>query len=187
MCRPAGESLVRHHRSAIALCAVMMALTGCQAWSSNESITYDPSSLSSREQLLTDRAEARAYDGAPPVIPHEVAALGRTNCNGCHAPGNLNNSSRVAPPRSHADWGDCRQCHVEQIVDDPFVASHFEPLRNESEGTQQSAIAPPMIPHSTQGREQCVICHIGDQAPAALRASHEMRPNCQQCHLAAAR
>jgi cytochrome c-type protein NapB len=160
------------------LCAGLLLISGCASSGSSEL---------TREQLLAERAMARAYDGAPPVIPHQVAALGRTNCSGCHEPGAASNSSRIAPPRSHGDWGSCQQCHVEQFVSETFVASHLEPFRDEPEGTQQTAIAPPMIPHSTQGREQCAICHMGEQAPAALRAPHEMRPNCQQCHLEAPR
>ena len=169
---------MRRNHTLVLISTALMAIAAC-----NPSVAEDPT----REQLLAERAVGRAYDGAPPVIPHQVVALGRTNCNGCHTPGASSNSARIAPPRSHTDWGQCRQCHVEQLVSETFVASHLEPLRNEPEGSQQTAIAPPMIPHSTQGREQCAICHMGEQAPAALRAPHEMRPNCQQCHLEAPR
>lgn len=169
---------MRHAHVAIFLGVALMGVAACSS-----SMSDDPT----REQLLANRAVGRAYDGAPPVIPHQVVVLGRTNCDGCHVPGDTSNASRIAPPRSHQDWGECRQCHVEQLVSESFVASHLEPFRNAPEGTQQTAIAPPMIPHSTQGREQCAICHMGEQAPAALRAPHEMRPNCQQCHLAAPR
>jgi nitrate reductase cytochrome c-type subunit len=136
------------------------------------------------EEFRRVRAERRAYDGAPPVIPHAVAALGRENCLSCHQSGSVHNGARVGPPRSHPAWGDCRQCHVEQTATGLFRENGLKALRWPSKGPRQTEISPPMIPHSVQNREQCEVCHIGEQARPVLRASHGPRPNCRQCHAA---
>ena len=143
---------------------------------------YDPEGLDSIGALRAARQELRAYDGAPPVIPHEIAGRGREDCNSCHTPGAPTNPERLGPPRSHPAWGDCRQCHVEQIGSGMMASSNLEPLRWPASGSRLYASAPPTIPHSTQNRESCGVCHVGEQAPKALRADHGDRLNCTQCH-----
>ena len=134
--------------------------------------------------LRAERLARRAYDGAPPVIPHRVRAIGRENCLSCHDPGSRDNDQRVAAPRSHPAWGDCRQCHVEQRTDADFQANVFEPLWWPSSGPRLFETSPPLVPHPVQNREQCETCHIGVRAHPALRAQHGHRPNCEQCHAA---
>jgi len=137
-----------------------------------------------REQFLNLRNSLRLYDGAPPVIPHAVGTLGREDCSNCHTPGAYENADRVAPPRSHPAFGDCRQCHVERRASTVFQANTIQPLRWPANGHRQSEISPPMIPHHIQNREDCVVCHVGAQAPAPIRAKHGFRSECRQCHVA---
>jgi cytochrome c-type protein NapB len=165
----------------IALTALLMA--SCGGGGSDLGL-YDPDAYSSRAQLLRARQQTRAYDGAPPVIPHEVAARGRQNCNSCHTPGDTTTPDRVGHPRSHPAWGDCRQCHVEQVENSLFSGSNLEGLWWPASGSRLYSSAPPTIPHALQNRELCEVCHIGDQAPLALRAEHGPRQNCTQCHVA---
>ena len=80
-------------------------------------------------------------------------------------------------------WGDCRQCHVEQLASQAFQQSDLAPLWWPASGSRLYPSAPPTIPHHLQNREECAVCHIGQQAPAALRAEHGMRANCVQCHV----
>ena len=141
----------------------------------------------SRRELRKVRADRRLYDGAPPVIPHEVASLGRENCLTCHTPGGMDNAEVIAPPRSHPAWGDCRQCHVEQRTERVIQESTFTPLRWPVQGHRQTGISPPMIPHHVQNREDCAVCHIGGRAHPALRAAHGYRANCRQCHVSMVR
>ena len=77
--REAGESVMRLV-VAILLTAI---LVGCGGAAPASEI-YDPAEQVDLGRLLDKRRSLRAYDGAPPVIPHSVAALGRTNCNACH-------------------------------------------------------------------------------------------------------
>ena len=39
------------------------------------------------EKTLIERAARRAYDGAPPVVPHPIRASGAAECLACHAKG----------------------------------------------------------------------------------------------------
>ena len=156
-------------------------LAGCGA---EQTKLYEPDAWASMPALLEHRRTLRAYDGAPPVIPHEVASLGRRDCNGCHLPNAPANGERVGPPRSHPAWGDCRQCHVERHSAALFQSSGLEPLWWPAAGSRLYETAPPTVPHHIQNREDCAVCHIGEQAPAALRAAHGMRDNCRQCHAA---
>ena len=165
----------------IGLTMAAMVLCACGAGQAQTDL-YDPERWASRDDLLSKRKELRAYDGAPPVIPHSVGDLGRGDCPACHTPGSPDTVT-IGPPRSHPAWGDCTQCHVERRAQEHFRASTFEPLWWPSAGTRQSEIAPPTVPHHIQNRENCAMCHIGAQAPAVLRARHGMRPNCRQCHV----
>lgn len=163
----------------LAMAAVLLCACGV---SQAQTDLYDPERWETREDLLSKRKERRAYDGAPPVIPHSVKGLGRGACAGCHTPG-APDTVTIGPPRSHPAWGNCTQCHVERRTEENFRASTFEPLWWPATGTRQSEIAPPTVPHHIQNRENCAICHIGKRAPAVLRAEHGMRQNCRQCHV----
>jgi len=170
-----------------AACVVPALLLAVSCGGGSDLALYDPGALTSRAQLLDARRETRAYDGAPPVIPHEVDARGRQNCNSCHTPGATDNPARVGPPRSHPAWGDCRQCHVEQLARDRFTGSNLDALWWPASGSRLYSSAPPTIPHALQNRQLCEVCHIGEQAPLALRASHGPRDNCTQCHVGGTR
>lgn len=135
------------------------------------------------EELGVYRAGLSLYDGAPLVIPHAVESLGRENCLNCHAPGSLENDERIALPHPHTDWIQCRQCHVERSSSEQFAASDFQPLRWQTRSVSRKGNVPLMIPHHVQNRENCSVCHIGDQSHPALRAGHGYRASCLQCHL----
>ncbi len=64
------------------------------------------------------RAQRRAYDGAPPVIPHPTFSA---NCLECHSSvGVAVPGIGFAPPSPHGDTtgmsaaSRCRRCHAEQ-------------------------------------------------------------------------
>lgn len=133
------------------------------------------------------RAERRAYDGAPPIIPHEVYG----DCTSCH---DLEGVSvpgvGFAPPSPHEgtrglnDESRCRQCHVNRLTDDRFIDSVFVPLRQDlRRGRRASAIAPPVIPHATFMRGNCLACHSGPAAREEIRTPHPERVRCRQCHV----
>jgi len=134
------------------------------------------------------RAERRAYDGAPPVAPHEDFGM---ECTSCHDTEGMDVPDvGFAPPSPHeATLGmsavsRCRQCHVFQATADLFVGNEFAGLRQDlRRGARLNPISPPTIPHKTFMRENCAACHAGPAAREEIRTSHPERPRCPQCHV----
>jgi cytochrome c-type protein NapB len=134
---------------------------------------------------IADRARTRAYDGAPPIIPHPVEARSAASCLACHGEG-LKVGDRLASKISHAHWSNCTQCHVEQPPNGlPFVPdaidNSFVGVYRAGPGERANAGAPPTIPHHTWMRENCTSCH-GLVTRAGTRTTHPWLTNCTQCH-----
>lgn len=127
---------------------------------------------------LADRAKNRAYDGAPPTIPHPVEARYDASCLACHGEG-LKVGDRVASRMSHAPHTSCTQCHVERSpvpVENSFVGVY-----RAGPGGRANPGAPPTVPHHTWMRENCASCH-GLVTRAGTRTTHPWLTNCAQCH-----
>jgi len=131
-----------------------------------------------KQAALADRAKNRAYDGAPPTIPHPVSTQSANGCLACHGQG-LKVGDRVASKMSHALMTNCTQCHVEQTpttTDNTFAGT----VRS-GPGERANPGAPPTIPHRTWMRQDCASCH-GFVARPGLRTTHPWLTNCTQCH-----
>lgn len=131
-----------------------------------------------KRAALADRARNRAYDGAPPTIPHPVDSQSAASCLACHGEG-LKVGDRIASRISHAHMTNCIQCHVEQApvpVENAFVGVY-----RAGPGGRASPGAPPTIPHHTWMRENCASCH-GLVTRAGTRTTHPWLTNCTQCH-----
>lgn len=134
---------------------------------------------------LADRARNRAYDGAPPTIPHPVEARSAAACLACHGEG-LKVGDRVASKMSHAHFSNCTQCHVEQSpAGSPFrtdvTETGFVGVFRAGPGDRASPGSPPTIPHHTWMRENCASCH-GLVTRPGTRTTHPWLTNCTQCH-----
>jgi len=145
--------------------------------------------LASRVRSMEHRASLRAYEGAPPVIPHAIADLNIQSCRECHAQG-LHAGDKTAKMVSHTFLTNCTQCHVEasgQPLDDtPGFPNSFRGFRSSGYGgTRAWAGAPPVMPHTTFMRTNCVSCH-GEHGYDGWRPDHLSRTNCVQCHAPAA-
>jgi len=135
-----------------------------------------------------ERANGRAYDGAPPTIPHD-ASIG--TCVTCHdSDGAVIDGVGIAPAAPHGDdnaagnMRQCRQCHVPRLGQSLLVASRFTGLPQGAwRGRRATPGAPPTIPHTLQLREQCAACHAGPAARAEIRTMHPERARCRQCHV----
>lgn len=134
------------------------------------------------------RAERRAYDGAPPTIPHPP--LGAT-CTACHTTtGSERPGVGFAPANPHVgttvegSFQNCNQCHVFKNDVPVFVTSDFVGRAQDLRlGSRQYRGAPPVMPHAKFMRENCNACHSGPAARPEIRCSHPERSNCVQCHL----
>lgn len=157
--------------------------------------TVDPAAVAlksaARARAMEGRAQLRAYEGAPPVIPHSIADLNVQTCRSCHAQG-LQVGDQVAKMVSHTYMTNCTQCHVEAsttfpasvaIVDPP---NSFDGKRASGHGgTRAWSGAPPVMPHSLFMRTNCVSCH-GEHGYDGWQPDHLSRTNCVQCHAPAA-
>lgn len=143
-----------------------------------------------RLAAIAQRRSRRAFDGAPPVVPHPIPQDSTAACLACHGNG-MAIKDRVAPKISHAHYGSCTQCHVPaqtgpRISPDPFLLAAladnvFAGGAAATKGERAFPGAPPTIPHSTLMRSDCNSCH-GPTGLYGLRTPHPDRQNCVQCH-----
>ncbi len=142
---------------------------------------------------LAERRNRRAFDGAPPLIPHPVDPISPASCLACHGQA-TRIKDRVAPKMSHALMQNCTQCHVtagglglslQKINGHGLAESEFEGLASYGKGARAFAGAPPLVPHPTWMRSDCLSCH-GPAGASPLSTSHPERVNCLQCHATAA-
>lgn len=144
-----------------------------------------------KDAALRDRLRTRAFDGAPPVIPHGIEQQSAASCLVCHWEG-LSFGDRIATRMSHPHFTGCTQCHVEGTGGSSWSATESAAPTNEFAGRLRSGPgframpgAPPTIPHAMQLRDDCLSCH-GLVARPGLRTTHPWLQNCVQCHVAAA-
>lgn len=132
------------------------------------------------------RSSRRAYNGAPPIIPHGVQDTNDAACYACHAQG-MQIGGRRASAMSHAYLANCTQCHAPPAPP-PFadvdneVATNFVGLPAPLRGQRAFPGAPPSIPHSQWMRENCLACHGGPYGWPGMESTHPWRSNCTQCH-----
>ncbi len=142
---------------------------------------------------LAKRKLRRAYDGAPPTIPHRVLQMGPLDCTTCHA-GGVQLGALKAPKISHPSFQSCTQCHV--VMDDPRpgvlngapivkTENGFAGLPSWGKGSRAWLGAPPTIPHPTLMRGDCASCH-GATGTQGIKSTHPRRQSCTQCHVSSA-
>lgn len=133
---------------------------------------------------LAMREQNRAYNGAPPTVPHPIDQMSAQACVVCHANGTKTKTLRI-PRMSHQFLINCTQCHVENtprhMPASLFRENSFVGLPAPTGGPRAYEGAPPQIPHSTWMRVECMSCH-GFTGLQGIRTTHPWRQNCQQCH-----
>lgn len=138
-------------------------------------------------RTLNDYYELRQYPGSPPQIPHKVPASfsgDAQKCLSCHGRGGYDvTKAAFAPVTPHPEYENCRQCHVPQLTEQPFVETNWRSLRPPRLGGSAMGGSPPPVPHSLHFREDCIACHTGNGAVAEIRVEHASRGNCRQCHV----
>lgn len=149
------------------------------------------------DDAVARRGERRAFDSAPPLVPHAIEQRRLPACVTCHAEG-IVIEGRTAPAMSHEPMANCTQCHVPTespapaalLADGPPPGAAgagentFTGVARSGRGERAWAGAPPLAPHSTHMRERCGSCH--GVLATSLRTTHAWRQSCLQCHGAAA-
>lgn len=141
--------------------------------------------LAARARSIEQRAKLRAFEGAPPVVPHPTTDMNVQTCRACHGQG-LRAGDKTARMVSHATMTNCTQCHVEAesplLGDLPSPSNSFAGCRPSGYGgTRAWAGAPPVMPHAVFMRTNCIACH-GEFGYDGWRPDHLSRTNCIQCH-----
>lgn len=138
-----------------------------------------------KQEALRERAARRAFDGAPPTVPHPIDQQSAASCLACHGTG-WKAGNLVAVRMSHPVYANCIQCHVESNSREP--SGNGTPVPNEFVGVVRAGPgerawlgAPPVIPHPSWMREACASCH-GVLGRPGLRTTHPWRTSCTQCH-----
>lgn len=140
------------------------------------------------QRTLDDYYDNRAYHGAPPSIPHPVDEhqnIGDNSCLKCHDNGGfVEKYNAYTPVTPHPELVNCVQCHVQQNSNTLFKNGDFAKVNAPKVGNNNALLtSPPVIPHQTQLRENCLACHAGPSAPKEIRVTHPERVNCRQCHV----
>lgn len=143
---------------------------------------------SAYQRSLETYYDNRAFDGAPPSIPHPVSkerSAGGISCLQCHQSGGfVEKFNAYAPITPHPEMVSCRQCHVVQNTNTVFKPTNFTGKKPAMVGVNNAmAGSPPVIPHHIQMRENCLACHAGPASPKEIRTTHPHRVNCMQCHV----
>ncbi len=130
--------------------------------------------------------QRRAYDGAPPIIPHEISdegSFGGNTCLKCHENGGfVPKFNTYAPVTPHPQLISCRQCHVPVYDKNLFKATNWKSIDPPAINRSAMTGSPPQIPHELQMRENCLACHGGPGSVKEIRTPHPDRVNCRQCH-----
>lgn len=143
-------------------------------------------------RLLEQREGRRAFNGAPPTVPHPIDQTQSASCLACHG-----KPTRIGmidvPQMSHALHSQCIQCHAPSsgpgtalasappALATPALANSFSGLPAPSGGSRAYPSAPPVMPHTTSMRENCLSCH-GPGGSSVIKTTHPQRQNCLQCH-----
>ena len=148
------------------------------------SVAADGIGLKPKLHALANREGRRAFNGAPPTVPHPIDQMSSQACAACHTDGWKSPTLRI-PKMPHPFFANCTQCHVEQqpshFVAHVFQENSFVGLPAPQAGPRAFAGAPPQIPHTTWMRNDCLSCH-GPAGQSAIQSTHPWRSNCQQCH-----
>jgi len=151
----------------------------------------EPLNESERAKVLAERAARRAYDGAPPTIPHAINYRDVQSCVVCHnQDANVLVGGIRTPAMSHHYMSSCTQCHalseglsivVRSGTTGLVVENKFDGNKSSGKGSRAFEGAPPTIPHRIWLRQNCSSCH-GVGMPDAIVTPHPQRSNCLQCH-----
>jgi cytochrome c-type protein NapB len=140
---------------------------------------------------IARRKSLRAFDGAPPIIPHAIDTLKSSACTTCHGEDNNFVIGGKRPAEISHPWiTNCTSCHVpadglRQITAPPearlLVENSFAGKTSAGHGPRAYGTAPPTMPHAVWMRQNCMACH-GPGREQTIRTSHPERQNCLQCH-----
>lgn len=179
-----NEKEMRRLFTVVAMCLTVSSMS-CRYETNQVAV---PGKEGATKTAATSRAERRLYDGSPPVIAHGPMGA---DCTRCHTlEGVAVEGVGFAPPSPHektqglSAMARCEQCHVFKQTDEVFVENAWVGLSQDlRHGRKLNALAPPVMPHKSFMRENCIACHSGPAAREEIRTPHPERTRCRQCHV----
>lgn len=114
-------------------------------------------------------------DPTPPPIPHSLDNYG--DCVICHETG-IAGAPKFPPDHEGRASDMCQPCHKPAAP-----AANATPAATEESGAE--AGGPPNIPHTLQGRDDCLSCHrAGSNGAPKVPSDHSGRTSsvCRTCH-----
>lgn len=151
---------------------------------------YPNPRFASKAFLRAKRQSRRAYDGAPPVVPHPIAQGTAASCLACHSQA-TQIGDVIAPAISHPAYTSCTQCHVSEkglgsrwntAEFDLHSGNQFAGEHTPKPVERAYPDAPTTIPHPIHMRQNCLSCH-GELGTSPIRTTHPERQSCTQCHV----
>ncbi|MGJ8649711.1 MAG: nitrate reductase cytochrome c-type subunit [Opitutaceae bacterium] len=146
--------------------------------------------LATAAVLREKRNARRAYDGAPPIVPHPITQDSAASCLQCHSKA-TQIGDVVAPGISHPIYTSCTQCHVSDkglgsrwntAEFDLHTGNRFAGNYDAKPVERAYTDSPPTIPHQVHMRQNCMSCH-GELGTSPIRTTHPERQSCTQCHV----
>ena len=135
---------------------------------------------------------ARVMAAGPPNVPHPLE--GRNACTSCHQAGGsgIGAPGGLGMPDNHAgrEDGSCTGCHMASRARPGAQASPTQAAPVVGSLPPATASNPPKIPHQTEGRAACTLCHqvggtgVGAPGGLGMPANHQGRTDatCTACH-----
>lgn len=119
--------------------------------------------------------------GNPPSIPHPLE--GRENCLVCHETG-VAGATQIPDDHEGRTNETCQACHQ------PAPTTEMAPVTESPTPEVEPTEAGPLpVPHTLEGRENCLECHISPEATATPEGGAPIIPhpligreNCLACH-----
>lgn len=125
----------------------------------------------------TEVAPETTSAGSPGEVPHPLE--GRDDCLLCHG---LDGAEPFPADHEERAVDTCLACHPIAVSAETEQPGPEAPQAKD-EDTGEEAEGPPLIPHTLEGRDDCLLCH-GLDGMKPFPADHEGRTSvmCQACH-----
>jgi hypothetical protein len=147
-----------------------------------------PHTMEGRTECLSCHGPAELRGLALPHIPHSLE--GRDNCLECH------NASAIKPfPADHVGRKSvsCQTCHQAGEIDSsttvvvlpvpaPKPAPTPAPAPTQVTTPEPDTGVPAAVPHSLEGRDDCLMCHSGGSLAVPDDHSGRTSDTCTSCH-----
>lgn len=154
-----------------------------------------PHTLEGRTECQSCHGPHEPWIEPPPEVPHTLE--GRTECLSCHGPQELRGAKLPRIPHTLEGRTNCLMCHNTGAIK-PFPEDHAgrtsitcttchrpaeTPASIPAPAPSPTPVeTPTVIPHSLEGRDDCLICHAGGDYSVPTNHVGHTSETCLSCH-----